>query len=104
MPFIPHTEDDIREMLATIGVGGIEALFEEVPERLRGVRLDDVPTGMSEMEVGRLMQERAARDGQPLVFVGAGAYEHHIPAAVWEITTRGEMYSAYTPYARPLPR
>jgi glycine dehydrogenase subunit 1 len=44
------------------------------------------------------MQARAARDGQPLCFIGAGAYEHHIPAAVWEITTRGEFYSAYTPY------
>ena len=50
------------------------------------------------MEVGRLMQQRAARDGRPLNFLGAGAYEHHIPAAVWAIVTRGEFYSAYTPY------
>src|SRR5216110_163024 len=44
------------------------------------------------------MSERARADGAPLAFIGAGAYEHHIPAAVWEITTRGEFYSAYTPY------
>ena len=50
------------------------------------------------MQVGRLMSERARADGQPLNFIGAGAYEHHIPAAVWAITTRGEFYSAYTPY------
>jgi glycine dehydrogenase subunit 1 len=50
------------------------------------------------MEITRIMQERAARDGLPLNFIGAGAYEHHIPAAVWAITTRGELYSAYTPY------
>src|SRR3974390_1768475 len=50
------------------------------------------------MQVGRLMKERARLDGQPLCFIGAGAYEHHIPAAVWAITTRGEIYSAYTPY------
>src|SRR5207248_3656877 len=52
----------------------------------------------NEMEIGRLMTERARADGAPLAFIGAGAYEHHIPAAVWAITTRGEFYSAYTPY------
>jgi glycine dehydrogenase subunit 1 len=50
------------------------------------------------MEIGRLMSERARADGTALSFLGAGAYEHHIPAAVWAITTRGEFYSAYTPY------
>ena len=50
------------------------------------------------MEVGRLLTERAARDGRLLNFIGAGAYEHHIPAPVWAIATRGEFYSAYTPY------
>jgi glycine dehydrogenase subunit 1 len=53
---------------------------------------------MSEMEIARLMQARAAQDGTYLNFIGAGAYEHHIPAAVWEIVSRGEFYSAYTPY------
>src|SRR5580698_15535 len=50
------------------------------------------------MEVARLLTERAALDGRPLNFIGAGAYEHHIPAPVWAIATRGEFYSAYTPY------
>ena len=67
MSFIPHTDDDIRDMLAAIGAG-------------------------------RLMAERAARDGRQLNFIGAGAYDHHVPAAVWAIVTRGEFYSAYTPY------
>ncbi len=50
------------------------------------------------MEIARLMQARAREDGQPLCFIGAGAYDHHIPAAVWQIAGRGEFYSAYTPY------
>src|SRR5512138_2991882 len=98
MPFIPHTESDVREMLAAIDAPNIDALFEEIPASLRTRELTGIPEALNEMEVGRLMQARARRDGQPLNFIGAGAYEHHIPAAVWAIVTRGEFYSAYTPY------
>ncbi|MDZ7803857.1 aminomethyl-transferring glycine dehydrogenase subunit GcvPA [Thiohalophilus sp.] len=98
MPFIPHTEKDIAEMLKAIGADSIEQLFDEIPENLRSAGLQDVPTSTNEMEVTRLMHERADQDARTLCFLGAGAYEHHIPAAVWELTTRGEFYSAYTPY------
>ena len=98
MPFIPHTEDDIRAMLAVIGVDAIDDLFDEIPPALKSAALTRVPPGLTEMEITRLMQERAERDGRWLNFIGAGAYEHHIPAAVWQIATRGEFYSAYTPY------
>ncbi len=98
MPFIPHTEQDIKEMLATIGVPGIDSLFDEIPAELLIEDLDGIPEALTEMEISRLMHARAARDGSPLSFIGAGAYEHHIPAAVWDIATRGEFYSAYTPY------
>ena len=98
MPFIPHTKKDIDEMLAVIGVADIETLFDEIPQELHIETLDGVPDAMSEMQITRLMRERAASDGAPLCFIGAGAYEHHIPTAVWDIATRGEYYSAYTPY------
>jgi glycine dehydrogenase subunit 1 len=98
MAFIPHTDDDVRAMLDTIGVQSIDELFDEIPAKLRCGELTGIPPAISEMEVGRLMTERAAQDGRPLNFIGAGAYEHHVPAAVWAITTRGEIYSAYTPY------
>ena len=98
MPFIPHTEDEIKDMLSAIGVKDIENLFDEIPAELRARGLEQVPEGLSEMEVSRLMRARAAEDERALCFAGAGAYEHHIPAAVWELTTRGEFYSAYTPY------
>ncbi|MEK6551118.1 MAG: aminomethyl-transferring glycine dehydrogenase subunit GcvPA, partial [Pseudomonadota bacterium] len=87
-----------KQMLAAIGVASIDQLFEEIPAALHAKGLTQVPEGMSEMEIGRLMQARSIQDGSYLNFLGAGAYEHHIPAAVWEIVTRGEFYSAYTPY------
>ena len=97
MAFIPHTPEDIAGMLDVIGARSIEDLFDEIPKDLRAGVLN-VPAPMSEMEIARLMTERAAIDGRPLNFIGAGAYEHHIPAPVWAIATRGEFYSAYTPY------
>ncbi|MCP3897441.1 aminomethyl-transferring glycine dehydrogenase subunit GcvPA [Moraxella sp.] len=98
MPYIPHTSDDITAMLATIGVGSIEDLFDEIPAALRCGYLEKIPPALTEMEIGQLMRQRANQDSGAICFIGAGAYEHHIPAAVWEIATRGEFYSAYTPY------
>ena len=98
MAFIPHTPADIEEMLAAIGAASIEELFDEIPASIRARPLTGVPEAFGEMQIGRLMRERAACDGLPLSFLGAGAYEHHIPAAVWAIATRGEFYSSYTPY------
>ncbi|HQS98866.1 MAG: glycine dehydrogenase (aminomethyl-transferring) [Hydrogenophilales bacterium 16-64-46] len=98
MPFIPHTPDDVTAMLGTIGAASIDALFDEIPPALKSGKLKDVPEGAPEMAVTRLMHERAAADGFWSNFIGAGVYEHHIPAAIWQITTRGEFYSAYTPY------
>jgi len=98
MSYIPHTDNDVRTMLDAIGARAIEDLFDEIPADLKIKSLPGVPSALAEMQVARLMSERAAADGRPLNFIGAGAYEHYIPAPVWAITTRGEFYSAYTPY------
>jgi glycine dehydrogenase subunit 1 len=98
MPFIPHTAADVAEMLAVIGAPDIESLFDEIPRELRVRSLAGIPEGLNEQRVLQLMSARARQDGQPLNFIGAGAYEHHIPAAVWALVSRGEFYSAYTPY------
>lgn len=98
MPFIPHTEAEVRRMLAAIGVRHLDELFDEIPSALRSPPPQAVPDGLPEMAVRRIAQRRAAQDRQPVCFLGAGCYEHHIPAAVWQIATRGEYYSAYTPY------
>lgn len=98
MPYIPHTEKDIQEMLAVIGAESTETLFEEVPDALRAKSLKQVPEGLPEMAVSRLAAELSAKDSNQVCYIGAGAYEHHIPAAVWSLATRGEFYTAYTPY------
>jgi glycine dehydrogenase subunit 1 len=103
VPFIPHTEQEIAEMLTTIGVGDTAALFDEIPENLRVDGFSELPPGLTqdgltEADISAKMRIRAAKDGQAVSFIGAGAYEHYIPAAVWDLATRGEFYSAYTPY------
>jgi glycine dehydrogenase subunit 1 len=98
MPFIPHTQADVRAMLDTIGVDTVSALFDEIPAHLRCKPLTAIPDGLTEMEALRVMQERSSQDAGALCFIGAGAYEHHIPAVVWDIVARGEFMTAYTPY------
>ncbi len=98
MPFIPHTSEDVQHMLEAIGAPSIDALFDEIPESIRAGSLRAVPPGVSELEMMQEMEARAARDAGLTCFLGAGCYDHHIPAAVWDITARGEFMTAYTPY------
>jgi glycine dehydrogenase subunit 1 len=98
MPFIPHTDADVRDMLDVIGVERTESLFDEIPAELRAGALQHVPAGRSEMEMLAFMAARARRDELQACFMGAGCYDHHIPAAVWDLAQRGEFLTAYTPY------
>ena len=98
--FTPHTPQEINEMLRVIGVNSIEELFEQVPAKHRFPELD-LPHGLSEMEVSAELHEIASANASVndfVSFLGAGAYDHYIPAAVDMILRRGEFYTAYTPY------
>ncbi|WP_272700618.1 aminomethyl-transferring glycine dehydrogenase subunit GcvPA [Desulfovibrio sp. Fe33] len=98
MPFVPHTEDEVREMLATIGVNSVDDLFAEISADMRPKSFD-IPEGLSEMEVLSKLEALAAKNATDSVsFLGAGFYDHYIPAAVDALTMRGEFYTAYTPY------
>ena len=98
MPYVPHTEDEVREMLATIGVDSVDDLFAEITEDMRPKSFD-LPEGLSEMEVLSKLEAMAAKNATDRVsFLGAGFYDHYIPAAVDALTMRGEFYTAYTPY------
>lgn len=98
MPFVPHTTQDEQIMLDAIGANSIEDLFDEIPADLRAGTLDKTPEAITEMELVRLMSDRARQDEVGLSFLGAGAYHHHIPAAVWDLVSRGEFMTVYTPY------
>ena len=98
MPFIPHTPDEVTAMLSTIGMKDLSGLFDEIPANLQTAVTENIPAGLNEYEVTRLIHERAQQMQAHLCFIGAGAYEHVIPAAVWEVATRGEWLTAYTPY------
>ncbi len=100
MPFIPNTEADRAAMLAAIGAKSVDELFADIPagKRFPGLGL---PKGLSEMEVMREIESLAAKNVASSAcawFLGAGAYNHFIPATVGALASRGEFLSAYTPY------
>ena len=100
MPYIPHSDEDRRAMLAAIGAGSMAELFEDVPEHVRFPELL-LPPAISEMEVRREVEALASQNitasGRPS-FLGAGAYRHYVPAVVDALLRRGEFATAYTPY------
>jgi len=99
--FLSLTDSDRAEMLAAIGVGSIEELFEQIPKGVRLGRKLDLEPALSEAELMRHLEELAARNvhtGAELSFLGAGIYDHYVPAVVDAILSRGEFLTAYTPY------
>ena len=98
MPYIPHTAEDTQSMLESIDAPNIQALFDEIPLSLQHGELSHIPAGISEMAMLKHAQTLANKNLNGVCFIGAGSYEHHIPAAVWDITSRGEFLTAYTPY------
>jgi glycine dehydrogenase subunit 1 len=100
MTFNPHTDTDRAEMLKTIGVGSIEELFAPIPESVRFPTLDLLPR-LTEMEAAARLSDLASRNlfaSNGNTFLGAGSYNHYVPATVGQILARGEFYTAYTPY------
>ncbi len=101
MRYLPLTDGDRRQMLGAIGVAGIDELFVDVPESARLDGLIDLPPAAGELEVERAIGQMAASNLSPATtpcFLGAGAYRHHIPAAVDHLIQRSEFLTAYTPY------
>lgn len=101
MTYFPNTPSDQQAMLQAIGVLTIEELLAMVPEEVRLRRPLDLPRAMSELELTQSMTNQASRNqsaGQGACFLGAGSYDHFIPAVVDFLASRSEFYTAYTPY------
>ena len=99
--YLSLTDADREEMLAAIGVSSVEELFEQVPEGVRFTRELDVPPALPEVALVRHLEELAARNvhsGVELSFLGAGIYDHYVPAVADVVLSRGEFLTAYTPY------
>jgi glycine dehydrogenase subunit 1 len=98
MSFIPHTAKDTQEMLDSIGISYIEEIFDEIPKSLTKPELSTIPEALNEMQMLEHAQDICKNIPLLKCFLGAGCYHHHIPAAVWDIATRGEFLTSYTPY------
>jgi glycine dehydrogenase subunit 1 len=105
--YVPHTDDEIEQMLAFMGLDSLEALFETIPAALRLVagedgRYLDLPDGLAEADVlsemGRLAAANSGSNTDLVCFAGAGAYDHQVPSAVRSLMFRSEFVTAYTPY------
>src|SRR3954451_25134570 len=101
MRYLPLTPEDRGEMLARMGVAGIDELFADIPAGKRLAKLPDLPLTKSEIEVERELGRLAAMNvpaGSVPFFVGCGAYKHHIPASLDHLIQRSEFLTSYTPY------
>ena len=101
MAYIANTPDDIQIMLATVGLDSLDQLFDMVPPEFRLKRALDVAPALSEMELTRHVSGLLAKNqgaDQRVCFLGAGSYDHFIPAVVDQLASRGEFYTSYTPY------
>jgi glycine dehydrogenase subunit 1 len=101
MSFLSLTDRDREQMLATIGVSSVEELFAEIPDDVRFQRELDLEPALSEPELVAHLEAMAARNvhtGEQVSFLGAGIYDHYVPAVVDAVLARGEFLTAYTPY------
>ena len=97
-PYLPHTDEEIQQMLSDIGVDSIDELFADIPEKIRYKGELNLPKSQSELEVYTRLQALADKNQHAVSFLGAGIYDHLIPSTVGAIMGRTEFYTSYTPY------
>ena len=96
--YFPHTEADLKEMLKTVGVDSLDALYDDIPDHLRFRGDYELPEAMSEMEVRQVFEQLGTQNRQLTCFAGAGVYDHYTPAVIPNLLSREEFLTSYTPY------
>ena len=96
--YFPHTQDDLRAMLATVGVDSIDALYAQIPESIRFQDDYKLPSEMSEMEVRQVFEKLGSLNKQLTCFAGFGVYDHYTPSVIPQLLQRSEFLTSYTPY------
>ena len=96
--YFPHTEADLQDMLRTVGVDSLDALYGDIPDHLRFRGDYELPESMSELEVRQLFEQLGHQNLQLVCFAGAGVYDHYTPAVIPNLLSRSEFLTSYTPY------
>ena len=96
--FLPHTGEDIQQMLDRIGIKKLEDLYAEVPERIRFKGDYDIPETMSELEIRAFFEKLGQKNDKLTCFAGGGVYDHYAPSVIQNLLSRSEFLTSYTPY------
>ena len=96
--YFPHTQDDVKAMLDTVGVDSVDALYAQIPESIRFRGEYKLPSEMSEMEVRQLFETLGSQNEQLTCFAGMGVYDHYTPSVIPQLLQRSEFLTSYTPY------
>ena len=96
--YFPHTQDDVKAMLDTVGVDSVDALYAQIPESIRFRGEYKLPSEMSEMEVRQLFEKLGSQNELLTCFAGMGVYDHYTPSVIPQLLQRSEFLTSYTPY------
>ena len=96
--YFPHTQDDLKAMLETVGVKDLDALYAQIPESIRFRGDYKLPSEMSEMEVRQAFEKLGSLNKQLTCFAGMGVYDHYTPSVIPQLLQRSEFLTSYTPY------
>ena len=96
--YFPHTEEDLKAMLSTVGIDSVDALYAQIPEAIRFRDNYQLPTEMSEIEVRQLFERLGQQNKQLTCYAGYGVYDHYTPSVIPQLLQRSEFLTSYTPY------